>query len=468
MKVFFYRLTAGLFLLGMVTSCKVGPNYAKPEIGELTPAKWRWQEAKPSDQQDRGEWWKVFNDAELNRLQALALKHNQDLKGAVARLDQARATLRVAGVALAPNFNVNAVAQREQTSGNLPTPVPVSIPPARINTFSVPLELAYEVDLWGRVRRSIESAKADADATVADYRSVMLSLTGDVAAQYFLVRSYDMEIAVLSKMLETRRQSIAVLKQRFEAGTMTEADYARAQSELATSKADLADVKRLRDEAENALAVLCGQPASTFRIASRASLPSAPVIPAGVPASVLERRPDVAAAERQVAARNAEIGVEVAGYFPSISLTGKAGWLSKDTADLFMADSKVWSIGPSVSIPVTGILVTKARVARARGLHEEAVAKYRQSVLGAIQDVETSLSQIRHRSDQVLAMNEAVTATNKALELTRQRYDSGALSYLELLDVERTSLAVSRQAAQVQAQRLISTVRLIKALGGSW
>lgn len=452
----------------VLTSCMVGPNYVKPDVADITPATWRWQEAVPGDHLPRGDWWKVFGEGELNRLQELAKANNQQLRAAVARLEQARALMRAAGLALSPNMDAVAAAQREQTSGNLPSPVPVSIPSSRINTFSVPLELAYEVDLWGRVRRSIESARADADATVADYQSVLLTLHADVASQYFLLRSFDMELAVLRRMLATREESIGVLKQRFEAGTLPETDFARAQSELATSKADMADVKRLRDETEAVLAVLCGQAASTFKVQAKGRLPSAPVIPAGIPASVLERRPDIAAAERQVAARNADIGVEVAGYFPSVSLTGKAGWLSKDTADLFTADSKVWSIGPSVSVPVTGILVTKAKVARATAQRDEAVASYRQVVLGAIQDVEVSLSQIRHRGEQVAAMDEAVQATERALALTRQRYDSGALGFLELLDVERTSLALSRQAAQLKAQRLVATVRLIKAMGGSW
>jgi multidrug efflux system outer membrane protein len=273
---------------------------------------------------------------------------------------------------------------------------------------------------------------------------------------------------ILQQVLETREQSIAVLKQRFDAGAIPEADYARAQSEVATSKADMADVRRLRAEAVAVLALLCGQSASDFDVKARPSLASPPVIPAGLPASLLERRPDVAAAERQVAARNADIGVEVAGYFPKISLTGSGGFLSKDTADLFTADSKVWAIGPSLSMPLTGLLVVKARVERAKSLHAEAVAGYRQSVLAAIQDVETSLSQIRFRGEQATAMDEAVAASERALVLTRQRYESGALGFLEVLDVGRTNLSLRRQAAQVQAQRLISTVRLIKALGGSW
>ncbi|HSI62507.1 MAG TPA: TolC family protein, partial [Candidatus Saccharimonadia bacterium] len=216
------------------------------------------------------------------------------------------------------------------------------------------------------------------------------------------------------------------------------------------------------------LALLCGQPASNFSMAERSTIPSAPSIPAGVPADVLERRPDVAAAERIVASRSAKIGVEVAGYFPTVSLTGQGGYLSKETSSLFTSPSQVWSIGPSVSIPVTGMILTTAKVKRARAAHEEAVADYRQSVLAAVRDVETSLTQIRYRREQAAALGEAFTASDKATELTRQLYDRGSVSYLELLDAERTSVTSERQSAQVRAQVLIATVRLIKALGGAW
>lgn len=458
-----------VLLMGVLqTSCKVGPAYVKPDVSDITPAAWKWQPSAPKDAASRGEWWTVFHDDQLNRLEKQAVAGNQELRGAMARLDQARAFVGASSAAYAPDISLQAAAKREKTSGNPPSPVPIAIPAAQINSFSVPLALSYELDLWGRVRRSVESAKAAADSSAADYHSVLLSLTGDVAANYFLLRSLDAELAALRKTLGSQEKTIALIEQRFKAGTIAEADLAKARSEIATSKADLADVKRQREETINVLALLCGEPASHFTLDERPITGKPPKIPAGLPSSLLERRPDVASAERNVAARNADIGVAMAGYFPAVSLTGQAGYLSNETTTLFSAATTVWSIGSSVSQPLTGIFLTKAKVASARARREEAIATYRQTVLGAIKDVESSLAQIRYRKEQSVAQDEAVTAAAKATELTRQRYESGAISYLELLDAERTSLARERLAAQVKAQSHIATVRLIKALGGAW
>ncbi|MDB6071195.1 MAG: hypothetical protein JWL81_2366, partial [Verrucomicrobiales bacterium] len=324
------------------------------------------------------------------------------------------------------------------------------------------------IDLWGRIRRSVESVQASAEASAADFHSVLLSLNAEVATNYFLLRSYDAELNALNSTLSSQEKTIGLINQRFTAGTIPEADLAKAKSELANTRTDLADVKRQREEMVSVLAVLCGQPASTFNVASRTLSGSPPQIPAGLPASLLERRPDVAAAERKVASTNADIGATIAGYFPAVSLTGQAGFTSKDTANLFTSDSKVWSIGPSVSLPVTGFFVNQARVKRSRAVNDEAIAAYRQSVLTAIKDVETSLTQIRYRKEQSAALQEAVTASVKATDLTRQRYESGSLSYLEFLDAQRTSTTSERAAARVQAQSWIATVRLIRALGGAW
>jgi len=457
-----------IFTAALLASCAVGPNYKKPDIADITPGKWKWQAAYPKDATPKGEWWAVFNDSELNRIERQAVASNQQLRAAVARVDQARAYVGASYAAFAPEITLKPSAQRERTSGNPPSPVPIQIPSSLINTFNVPLQLSYEIDVWGRVRRSVEAAKADADASKADYYNVMLTLTGDVAANYFLLRSYDAELAVLRRTLGTQEKTIGLIDQRFKAGTIPEADMAKATSEVATTRADIADVKRQREETVSVIALLCGQPASTFSISERAIGGAPPKIPAGLPAALLERRPDVAAAERTVAARNADIGVQKAGYFPAVSITGQAGFLSNDTASLFTSDSKAWSVGPNVSLPITGFFITKARVARARATHEEAVANFRQAVLGAIKDVETSLTQIRYRREQGVAQDQAVTAAAKATDLTRQRYDSGSISYLELLDAERTSLARERQAAAIKAQSYIATVRLIKALGGEW
>lgn len=462
------RTTLCLATLGFA-SCAVGPDYKKPDTADITPAQWRWQSAAPRDHIPRGEWWKVFHDRELNRLQSLALQSSPSLKAALARVDQARAAARISAAAWAPDIRLNGNAERERTSGNLPSPVPVGIPASRINSFSTLIDLSYEIDLWGKVRREVESATATAVAADANYHSAILTLTGDVAAQYFLLRSYDAEVSALRRTIELREKWRNLLEDKLKAGTIPETDFARAQTEVSTARADLADVKRLRQETGGLLALLCGQPSSNFNITERPiGAKAPPTIPAGVPASMLERRPDVAAAERLVAARNADIGVAKAAYFPAVRLTGSGGYLSNDVDTLLTSDSKVWSIGPSVSLPITGWAVIHFNVKRQTAAREEAIANYRQSVLSAIHDVETSLVQTRYRAEQAAAVGDALVSATKTTDLIRAAYEGGTLSYLELLDAERTRLQAELQTARIAAQRHLATVRLIKALGGGW
>ncbi|WP_395748408.1 efflux transporter outer membrane subunit [Prosthecobacter sp.] len=451
-----------------LSACTVGPDYHKPDTSDITPATWRWQTSAPKDDAPKGDWWKVFHDSELNRLEALALADNQNVRAAYARIMQSRANARAAATDWFPNITANSRDKRERTSAHLPTPVPVRIPSAQINTFSETLDLSYELDLWGKVRRSFESARAQAESSAADYNNLLLTLTGDVAATYFQLRALDADLASLRRTIDLREKSLSIIDQRFKAGTIQETDLLRSKTEVATAKAELADIKRQRQEASDNLSLLCGVPATNFRIAERPLHGAPPSIPAGVPATVLERRPDVASAERLVAARNADIGVATAAYFPAISLTAQGGYLSKNTSDLFTADSRVWSIGPSVSLPITGFALIHSNVKRRRAAREEAIATYRQAVLSALKDVETTLAQTRYRAEQAAAQNEALSAASQAADLTRARYDSGAVGYLEFLDAERTRLQTERQTNQVTAQRFIATVRLVKAMGGGW
>ncbi len=462
------RLCLVPVLLTGLAACSVGPDYKKPDTTDITPATWRWQAGVPRDAAPKGEWWKVFHDSELNRLQALALADNQNMRAAYARIMQSRANARAAATDWFPNITANSRDKRERTSGFLPTPVPVKIPSAQIDTFSQTFDLSYEIDFWGKVRRNFESARAQAESSAADFNNVLLTLTGDVAATYFQLRALDSDLASLRRTIALREKSLGLIQQRFNAGTIEETDVLRSKTEVATAKAELADIKRQRQEASDNLSLLCGVPATNFRIAERPLHDTPPVIPAGVPANVLERRPDVASAERLVAARNADIGVATAAYFPAISLTGQGGYLSKDTGDLFKADSHVWSIGPSVSLPITGFALIRANVRKKRAAREEAISSYRQAVLSALKDVETTLAQTRYRGEQAAAQNEALAAASQAAELTRARYDSGAVGYLEFLDAERTRLQTERQTNQVTAQRFIATVKLVKAMGGGW
>ncbi|TDU72905.1 multidrug efflux system outer membrane protein [Prosthecobacter fusiformis] len=459
-----------LFIAALALSaCTVGPDHTAPDIADITPAKWSWQTAAPRDDSPRGEWWKIFREPELDRLEALALQSSPTLHAAAARVDQARAAARISTADWLPDLRLNADGKREQTSANLPTPIPVDIPRGRVNSFSTLLDLSYEIDFWGKIRREVESARATADSTSASYHNAILTLTGDVAAQYFLLRAADAELNALRRTIALREKFKNLLDDKFKAGAIPETDFARAVTEVATAKAELADVKRQRQEASDTLALLCGRPASSFIVRENPIAAKAPpVIPAGLPAAMLERRPDVASAERTVAARNADIGVAVSAYFPAVKLTGTAGYLSNEVDTLLGGDSRVWSIGPSISLPISGLSVIRFNVKRQKAAREEAIANYRQAVLSAIRDVETSLAQTRYLREQASAVSEALAASTKATDLVRESYERGTLSYFEYLDAERTRLQTERQTAQISAQRHISTVRLIKALGGGW
>ncbi|HYF37720.1 MAG TPA: TolC family protein, partial [Prosthecobacter sp.] len=271
-------------LLGL-TACTVGPNYRKPDTTDITPAKWRWQAAAPRDEAPKGEWWTVFHDSELNRLEARALASSNNVRAAFARIQQARANARAASAEWFPDIRLNSAANRERTSANLPSPVPVAIPSSQINSFNAVFDLSYELDLWGKVRRSFESARAQADSTTADYYNILLTLTGDVAANYFQLRSLDADLASLRNTIELREKGLSVLQQRFDAGTIEETDLARAKTEVATAKAELAGVKLQRQEVADTLSLLCGEPASTFHVSERPLRGTPPTIPAGLPAA---------------------------------------------------------------------------------------------------------------------------------------------------------------------------------------
>jgi len=456
-----------LFLLSLY-SCAVGPDYRKPDVADITPADWHWKAAEPRDEIPKGEWWKVFSDPALDALESAAMAANQDLRAAVARVDEARSAARITQSRFFPEISLDPVVKRERTSGNLPTPVPFQIPVAHVDTFGFPFDLSYEVDLWGRVRRSFEAARARAGAGVSDYRSVLLTLGADVALNYFLVRALDEEIGVLEKSIQSREDTVRILNGRFQTGTIPEIDLALARRELASTRADLADTRRRRAEALHALSLLCGKPASDFRLSEGSLPPSPPDVPAGLPSSLLERRPDIAGAERALAARSAQIGVARAAYFPVLHLTGQVGYLSADVEKLFTDPSRVWSLGPSLSLPLFTAGRTAAEVKQAEAAFQELLAVYRQSVLNAFREVEDSLAQIALRNEESTAQAEALSAAELTVRLAKARYETGAVNYLEFLDADRSRLQQERKLAQLAGQHFAATVRLIKALGGGW
>jgi len=415
----------------------------------------------------KGNWWEVFADSALDDLESQAVIANQELKAAVARVDQARATARVARSELLPSLTLEPGGNRQRFS---PNQVP-SFGPLTANTFRAPLDLSYEIDLWGRVRRGFESARADAQASLAAFYNVLLTLQADVAQNYFAIRALDAEIATVTGTVGLRQEQVRLVRSRFEGGIGSELDVARAETELATTEAEAASLAQRRAELENAIAILVGGNPSSFRLSALGTNewnPQPPGIPAGLPAELLERRPDVAEAERQLASANARIGVAKAAFFPVLSLTSSGGFVSGDIDSLFKWDSRTWSIGPSLSLPIFAGGRNRATYKRSQAAFEEAIARYRQRVLVAFGEVENSLSGIRYLTDQAAAQQRAVANARRAAELATDRYRSGIVSYLEVVDASRDALQTERANAQLAGQRLITTVHLIRALGGGW
>ena len=417
----------------------------------------------------KGNWWEIFGDAGLNEQEAQAVRANQELKAAVARVDQARATARVARSELLPSLNLDPGFNRQRYS---PNQVP-GFGGLTADTFRAPLDLSYEVDLWGRVRRSFQSARADAQASLAAFYNVLLTLQADVAQNYFALRALDAEIATVTGTVDLRKEQVRLVRSRFEGGIGSELDVARAETELATTEAEAASLAQRRNELENAIAILAGANPAVFKLAALDDAntkwnPQPPVVPAGLPADLLERRPDVAEAERQLASANARIGVAKAAFFPVLTLTGSGGYVSGDIDTLFKWDSRTWSIGPGLSLPIFAGGRNRANYRRSQAAFEEAVARYRQQVLVAFGEVENSLSGIRHLIEQAAAQQRAVANARRAAELATDRYRSGIVSYLEVVDASRDALQAERANAQLAGQRLITAVQLIKALGGGW
>ncbi|MEW6307188.1 MAG: efflux transporter outer membrane subunit [Verrucomicrobiota bacterium] len=460
------KLFLCLFSLVLLAACKLGPEYRRPSVE--APPDWRWKQAEPRDHVPRGEWWKVFNDPVLDQLQADAAAANQELKAAMARVEQARATARFNRSDFFPSLNGTATYARYRTSGNAPSPVPFPVPSFTQTTWQSPWDLTYEVDLWGKVRRGFEAAREQALGADAARQFVLLTVQSDVAVNYLSLQSTFAEIELLKKTIQIREEALEIFRQRLAVGLGTEFEIQRARVEVESAKADLAAAEQRRAELLNALALLCGKAPSQFTVAVNTGLARLPEIAPDLPSSLLERRPDVAQAERELAARNAQIGIARTAYFPSLRLTASGGVLSGEFTDLFDWESRIWSIGPSFSIPVFSGGRAKSNLQRAQAAYDEAVALYRQKILVAFREVEDSLAALNHLREQLRARTEAAGAASNAASLSFERYKAGAVNFLEIVDAEQARLANEVARVRVANEQRLATVRLIKALGGGW
>ncbi len=462
------RLFFGLLLL-CAAGCAIGPGYQRPAVE--APAAWKasessvnWKEASPNDAVPTGEWWVIFGDTELNELQTKALAANLDIQAAFARVTQARAVARQAVAGGLPSVEATpAYSHYQRTRSSFGGSGTFAG-----DTYQIPFDISYELDLWGRVRRGFEAAHAQAQASEAAYRTVLLSLRAEVARAYFLLRTFDSEMQTLEQAISLRRDALDLVTQRMQAGIVNELDVARAKTELASAEENAIDLRRRRAELENGLAVLCGEPASSFSLPVRPLLLEIPQVPAGLPSELLERRPDVAKAERELMAANARIGVAMAAFFPVVRLTGSGGFESAEIDSLFEQDSRTWSLGPSVSIPLFSGGRAKSNLQAAKAQFEEVAALYRQQVLVAFCEVEDALVNLRLRAEQAQTHQRALDSSRQAAELSSTRYKQGLVNYLEVVDAERSRLQAEREAVNLLSYRLVSTVLLIKALGGSW
>lgn len=474
-------------LVSGISSCSRAPRYQAPAVS--TPTNWKNGSAAVAtplppapapialDQKPAlPAWWTIFNDPELTRLEEQTLGGNFSLKAAVARVDEARAAIRLATSTRLPEVTLDPQAYLTQLSGLRPIPFALGgengapTPQAIVQTqYYVPLTVSYEVDVWGRLRRGVQAAKAEAEASEAELRTVQLSLTADAATYYFGLRGLDAELAVLDSTLLARRQSLALTNARFTAGVDNEIAVRRAETELATVEASLFDARRQRKGLEAALAAVAGQAASTFTITTRPSPLIAPQVPTSVPAALLTRRPDLLQAERLLAATDARVDAARLARLPSVLLNGFIGPQAAELRDLpKVSDNYTYYLGGGISIPIFngGRLRANQQIAQAR--YDAQAAEYRQTALVAFQEVETSLADVQQTAAQLAAQQRALTAARQAGRLTLERYRRGLTDYFQVVDADRITLNAARQRVQIQANQLRYTVQLVRALGGSW
>jgi NodT family efflux transporter outer membrane factor (OMF) lipoprotein len=427
-----------------------------------------WKIATPTDAVPRGAWWKMFQDQDLDALEDAAGASNQSLKAALARLEQARAQTRIARAAWLPALSVQASATRAQTSVYAPGYTPGK--PRTGDTFIAAADLSYEVDLFGRIRNTVAGARATEAASAGDVAALNLALHAELASDYFSLRGLDVQQELLDRTVADYQRALQLTQNLYHGGAAALADVQQAQTQLETARTQAEDTRLRRAQTEHAIAVLTGNEASSFTVPVRAGDTQFPALTPdpGLPSQLLERRPDVAAAERRVAAANAAVGVARAAYFPVFTLTGVAGAQSPSATHWISAPSEFWAVGPQALLTVFDAGVHAAQSAAAHAAYDEQVANYRGTVLIAYQDVEDNLAALRQLQRESVSQAAAVTAAQGALRQANLRYQGGIVTYLEVVTTENTALATQLAAVDIQVRRVNATVLLVKALGGDW
>ena len=462
-------VTLGIVACGLLTGCVVGPNYKRPPAPapEAYKTEAPWRQAAPKDSLPKGAWWEIYQDAELNGYEQQLLNANQSLIAARDRLDQARALARVASAGYFPTFSTDPNYARTRYSGNRPEVATLGKPLTQ-NDFQIPFLLNYEPDLFGKVHRTLEAANASLQSTAADMYNVNLVLTAELAADYFTLRELDAETQVVREAVEIQKKGLQLVDARHAGGVASGLDLAQQQTLLDSTETQLYLVQQQRAQFEHAIAVLTGNPASTFTVPVHALNAIPPAVPLGMPSDLLERRPDIASAERQMAYQNALVGVATAAFYPQLTIFGSGGLQSTDITKLFTAPSAIWAVGGDLLQPIFEGGRNRATLAATKSAYDESVANYREAVLTAFQEVEDGLSGLSALSQAGTTQGAAVADSKRALELANNRYVGGVTSYLDVITAQSALLNNQRLATQLLGQQMVLSVYLVKALGGGW
>ena len=454
----------------LLAACTVGPNYVKPAAD--TPAKFKeldgWKSAQPRDQELRGKWWEAYNDPLLNSLEEQVSISNQNLIQATAQYRQARALVQSARAGYWPTASAGASVTRSQSPSGFVSANQSLNARGPSTSYSLSLDASWELDLWGRVRRTVESNEASAQASAADLDALRLSTQAELAQNYFQLRALDAQKQLFDGTIVAYRRSLTLTQNQYTAGIVAKVDVIQAQTQLKTTQAQALDIGVQRAQLEHAIALLLGKPASEYSLAPAPLATMPPVMPTGMPSALLERRPDIAAAERRMAAANAQIGVAEAAYYPSLTLSASGGYRSSSFADWLTVPSRFWSVGPALAQTLFDGGLRRAQTAQAIAAYDANVAGYRQTVLTGFREVEDNLVALRILEEEAAIQDEAVQNARQSVALTNNQYKAGIVSYLNVVTVQATALANERTAVDILNRRLAASVLLVKALGGGW
>jgi NodT family efflux transporter outer membrane factor (OMF) lipoprotein len=466
-----------VLLVLLLAGCTVGPKYIKPAVPatptykEEAPGSFKesdqWQPAQPGDQTSRGNWWEIFGDPELNKLEEQIAGSNQNLKVAEARFRQARAAIRFNRASQFPTISTVLSASYVKSSDFSPN-FPSKIQQSSKGDFVLPFDLSYELDLWGRVRRSVAAAREETQATAADYETAKLSLEAELALDYFELRSADAQKQLLDDTVKAYTDNVQLTLNRFKGGVAPKADLAQAQTQLDTTRVQDTDVTVQRAQFEHAIAILIGKPPAEFSLAAAPFNYQPPSTPIGLPSELLQRRPDIAAAERRVAEANQQIGIARAAYFPTVTLGGTAGFSGSQGSNWFGWPSGFWAVGPALAQTLFDAGRRRATSESAHANYDAAVATYRQTSLTAFQEVEDNVAALRILENETQQQQQAVASSQESLQLFTNRYKGGVDTYLQVITAQTIELANERNAIDILRRRLDASVLLIKALGGGW